>query len=215
MHKLKSDYITLTPNNRLYGLKKPIIGLTGGIASGKSTAAVYLKNKRIPLLDADALVKEVYKEKETIKFIYNNYPSAVTNNSINFKKLREIVFNSSEDKRKITHFIYQKLPNTFMYEYNKLDFSEYDFCLYDVPLLFENQMENLFDMTTLVYSPRDTQEKRLIKRDLISKELATKILDQQMPIEDKRQKSNFIISNLGDLQDLNNEIELFLDQIVL
>ncbi len=214
MHKLKSDYITLSSNNRLYGVKKPIIGLTGGIGSGKTTVSKILQTKDIPLVDADALVKTIYQEQDTIKFIETSYPKVVANNEIDFLKLRELFFNSTSVKEHISNHIYLKLPKAFLNTIKTLDFSQFDFLIYDVPLLFEKNLESKLDLTCLVYCPRETQQERVILRDKISKELANQILDQQMNIEEKRLKSDLIINNINDLDYLNEQVEIFLEHLL-
>jgi dephospho-CoA kinase len=86
--------------------------------------------------------------------------------------------------------------------------------VYDVPLLFEKAMEQMVDITILVYAPRTIQKDRLMKRDHISGELAETILNQQMDIESKKSKSQFIIENTKSEQELLKEVETFLQKIL-
>ena len=151
MHKLNKDFISKTPKNRLYGCHLPLIGLTGGIATGKSTVAKILKEKGIPLIDADQLVKKIYKNPKTIKFISSICPEVVLDNEyIDFPKLREIFFEHHHLKEKIENYIYSELPNAFLEEYSKLDLSHFHFIIYDIPLLFEKNLHSFFDLNILL-----------------------------------------------------------------
>lgn len=204
--KLKSKYIRLINKTRLYELDIPIIGLTGGIATGKSTVASELKRLNIPVIDADGLIKYIYQKEESISFIKHVAPAAITNNSINFSILREQFFNDKELKLKVEEFLYSKLPEAFKFHLEQ--FINPKFVIYDVPLLFEKNLEKLIDSTILVYAPRDVQMSRLIDRDNSSTELACKILNQQDDIETKRSKASIIIENTEKLSELASKIQV-------
>ena len=110
---LNANWITKNQNNRLYQIPVPIIGLTGGIACGKSTVAGLFRQHNISVIDADLLVKNIYKKSETIEFIKNSFPTAMDDNLISFVKLRELVFNHPEIKLELEQFIYNRLPIEF------------------------------------------------------------------------------------------------------
>ena len=111
MKKLKNNLISQSPKTRLYNTPIPIIGLTGGIATGKSTVAEYLKSCGHNVIDADALVKSIYKLKSSIDFVKLHFPEAITNNEIQFQKLREIIFSNPSYLEKIEQFIYSQMPD--------------------------------------------------------------------------------------------------------
>lgn len=206
MHKLKSNYRKLNIDQRLYQCEKPIISLSGGIASGKSTVANLLSSKGLPLIDADKLVKEIYAQDKTKEFIANLDSSFLTKDKINFSKLRECFFSDTSLKDKIEKYIYQKLPQTFHQNYQKLEFSQYDFLIYDIPLLHEKNLTDFFDVNILVYAPRAVQLKRLLARDRCSIEVAQNILNQQLDIDSKRQKSDLILENSSNLNSLEQKV---------
>ncbi len=216
MHKLKSKYIKLSPEQRLYNALYPIIGLTGGIASGKSTTSDKLKKMGIPLIDADQLVKIIYSEQRTLNFIAQQAPHCINSNEnqINFPKLREVFFNNPLIKTKIEEHIYERLPEVFLQEVEKLDFSRYQFIVYDVPLLFEKDIQAYFDLIILVYTDRISQTRRLISRDNIDLELANSILDQQMSLDSKRTISHFILDNQSEIHNLDTQIGHLLNELV-
>ena len=208
--KLKKEYERLTSEQRLYQSDVPMIGLTGGIASGKSTVSRLLEAKGLTVVSADQLVKNIYKWPESIQFIKSNFPDCMTNEEINFKRLREKVFQDETTKKLIESFIYQRLPQAF---HDELELkSNPQIIIYDVPLLFERGMGKVFDLVLLVYTPRSVQLERLKARDHISTELAEKMLSQQMDIEDKKSKSDFVINNIGIEKELTQETEKFLGQ---
>lgn len=192
----------LDPQNRLHNCPIPIIGLTGGIASGKSTASAFLKSKGYKVIDADALVKEIYNEPETFDFIKNLDSQFVSDGKINFTILREKFFSNPFLKNEVENFLYQRIPNKFLSQIKDDDL----FVIYDVPLLFEKKLDSLIDTSILIYCPRKTQLERLLVRDQISTDLANKILDNQMDIELKKQISQFVIHNDQDQEKLFNKI---------
>jgi dephospho-CoA kinase len=176
------------------------LGLTGGIASGKSTTAELFRQQNIPVIDADLLVKKIYKKKETFDFIKNNFPEVIENKNINFSRLREMAFTRPEIKKRLEDFIYAHLPTEFSKAYQALAPSP--FIVYDVPLLFEKHLDQLIDTSLCVYSQRSLQLERLMKRDGVEQILAEKMLDQQMNIEEKKLKANIVIQNTGSLEQL-------------
>ena len=210
--KLKEIFITKTSKERLYNISCPVIGLTGGIATGKSTVSNLFIENKIPVICADKLVKNIYKEKETILFIKELFPETICDENIDFKKLRTTAFSSKENKETIESFIYSKLPSAFNLEFSKLNTP--DLLIYDVPLLFEKKMQNLFDLTVCVYAKREIQIERIIKRDQSSFELAEKILANQMPIDKKKELSDFCIKNNKGLDKLELEFEALISLIL-
>jgi len=213
MHKLNKDFISLSNKERLYNCALPIIALTGGIATGKSTVTQKLKEIGVPVIDADLLVKAIYRKPESIDFIRSLNPELVSSNEINFPKLRKLFFENTVIKQKVEDYIYRNLPIEFHNEYSKLSFKKFNFLIYDVPLLFEKELQNFFDISLLVYANANQQRKRLVIRDKISEDLANKILQQQMNIEEKRDLADFTIKNMSDINGLSKKISNFLQEV--
>jgi dephospho-CoA kinase len=204
MHKLKSLHIKLTSQNRLYKSEVPIIGLTGGIATGKTTICDILKENGHFIIDADKLVKEIYAQSKTVQFIQQECPSAVKSNEINFASLRKSFFTDSELKEKIEQYIYSQLPAVFKRVLSKR--GQQQVVIYDVPLLFEKKINMLVDLTISIYVPVETQFSRLLKRDNITKDLANKIISSQMPVDEKIKLSDYVLDNTADLETLEVEV---------
>jgi dephospho-CoA kinase len=203
--KLNPSNIRLISKTRLYGLDIPIIGLTGGIATGKSTVSGMLRDLGAPVIDADRLIKYIYDQEDTFDFIQLNSPKSIAENKINFKVLREEFFSNSDLKTNIENFLYEKLPIAFKYHVGQ--FVNPSFIIYDVPLLFEKHLEQSMDVTVLVYAPSEIQLKRLISRDNSSTSLAQSILNSQDPIDSKKEKSDFIVDNSNDTNHLETQIQ--------
>lgn len=211
MSKLKNKYIQHTQASRLSGLASPIIGLTGGIATGKSTVSDYLKAQGHPVICADQMVKRLYSREETKAFIAQNFPEAYGAQGIDFKKLREVFFHQEKAQAMIEGFLYPRLALEVKAEFEDLGSPSYIF--YDVPLLFEKNMASGVDLRLLVYAPYELQLKRLLERDKISTELAQEILSKQWPIDQKLKLSDFVIKNEGAREELPTEIEKILKEI--
>ncbi len=200
MKRLKAKWHRLTPEKRLYGRNYPIIALTGGIASGKTSVAEFLRKQNIPVVSADQLIKDIYTWPETIEFIRTQVPEVIQNNSIDFPRLRKLVFSNEDLKSKVESFLYQRLPIAF--NQAEKQFNMIPWLVYEIPLLFERQMEPLFDVILLSWVRRDVQKERLLKRDPhTTPEVAEAILKSQLPLDDKRARADIVFDNSAPLSD--------------
>jgi dephospho-CoA kinase len=211
--KLKSHLIRLAKDARLYKLDIPIIGLTGGIACGKSTVAKLFKELGVLVINADDLIHNIYAKADTVDFIKSLAPDVIDENSINFKLLRSAFFNDSKLKETITNFLYKRLPSEFSQTVK--DFGDTNFVVYDVPLLFENSLEKQMDFTITVSVSSQVQVDRLVKRDKIELDLAHKIIGSQMPIEQKQRLADYVLENNGSLVELETCFQSLTKEIFL
>ncbi len=211
-NEFNKKYEKLSQDQRLYGLNIPIVAIAGGIATGKSTVTSILRQKGLFVIDADHLVKMIYQTEEAKKFIRDHFPEAWMKSEINFKKLRSIFFSDNKRKELVENFIYSKLPYSFKQEVLKI--TNQDFCIYDVPLLFEKEIDKKVDVSVLIYAPEEVQIQRLTKRDHCSTEDAKKIISQQMGIEMKKDKADLIILNEGSQKELYQNVVSVLDTII-
>ena len=186
-----------------------IIGLTGSIATGKSQVSKYLKDKGIKVVDADLIARDVanYKSvKNKIKKVFGD--DLYINDQLDRKKLAEIIFANKIHRQKLNDIMHPEIYK----EINKKTRGKEDLVFVDIPLLFENEDINKkygleFDEIWLVYVDRETQIKRLMKRDEISREYAEKKINSQIPIEEKRKKADVIIDNSGTLEETFKQVE--------
>lgn len=209
--KLQKRWEKLAPEKRLHGLPVPVIGLTGGIATGKSTVTKIFREKGLPVIDADELVKRIYAQEETLQWLQTNHPEVMKGKAINFPVLREKFFSTPAVKDELEAFIYGHLPEAFRDAYKKLGTPEY--VIYDVPLLFEKNLAPLVDVTVTVYAPEKVQLARLLSRDGHAEELGRTILKSQTDIEEKKALSDFVIDNSGTLVELEEEVNQVLRQL--
>ena len=188
------------------------IGLTGGIASGKSTITNYIRqNKRIPILDADHLSKELIKP-NTIEYkkilgyfgkqIIDTYSSEKI---INRKLLKKIIFEDAHHRewiQKLLHPLIKEkmIEGCIQYKNNQM-------ILLVIPLLFEAKFEDICTEIWLVKCPKELQKNRLIKRDKISEKEANELINFQLSFEEKRKFSDIILENSDDQNKWINTIK--------
>ena len=184
---------------------KNAIVLTGGIGTGKSTVASFLKLYGYKIIDADEISKKIFEEKkDKIKEIFG------TNER---KKLRKIVFNDKEKLKVLEDLI---LPDVKKEVLQKASLLEKDNIPYfvDLPLYFEKQNYDEFEKVLVIYAPKETQIKRVMSRDNVDEKNAKAILNNQLDIEKKKSLATFVIDNSKDLKNLQKEIETFLKNLI-
>ena len=189
------------------------IGLTGGIASGKSKVTNYIrKYKNIPILDADNLSKELIKPNT---YGYNKileyFGNQIINNQKNSEKainrtlLRKIIFNNSESKEWIEQLLHPLIKERMIEECNQYENNQT--ILLVIPLLFEANFEDICTEIWLVKCPSEIQRKRLITRDKISEKEAYEIINFQLSFEEKRKLSDVTLDNSDDQNKWINTIK--------
>lgn len=185
-----------------------IVGLTGGIASGKSTVSRFFKELGLEVLDADEVVKEVSQEKDTVDRIAEVFGKDILDKEGNLirEKLREKAFEDKKLLKKLNGIIHPQVIEIFVEK--KRETPEESIVIFDIPLLYEAEMENLCDKIIVVYVERELQTKRVIERDSNSKELAEKIIDAQMALEEKAKRADIVINNNSTLEDLKNQVNV-------
>lgn len=197
-----------------------VIGLTGSIASGKSTISNYLKQKGIKIIDADLISRQIY---DIGQMAYNEvvkeFGEKILNGdkTINRKELGKIVFEDKEKLKRlnqITHpIIIDEIKRKIDY-YKKIGEK---ICIVDAALLIETGLNDLVDEVWLVFVDFDKQIKRLMDRDNLSFEDAEKRILTQMPFEEKKKYADYIIDNSFTLEDTLKQVdrllELFLGEL--
>jgi len=197
-----------------------VIGLTGGIGTGKSTVSQILREKRFPVIDLDIVSHEVIKFPEVIKKIVENFGKEVLENSSNFEnknnevkvsreKLGKIIFENREKRLLLNSIMHPEILRAMKEKIsrykknNKIIFVE-------IQLLFEVQWEKEFDYILLISAKKSTQIKRILERDNRSENDALNIINSQMPLDEKKERSDFVIENDGSIQDLEKKVDEFL-----
>ena len=194
-----------------------IIGITGGIASGKSTVTEFLRHKGFKVVDADALVHQLQKPGGRLfQILVEHFGEKVLleNGELNRHLLASLIFSNPEEqewsKRTQGEIIREELAALR----NQLTQTEALFFM-DIPLLFEQNYASWFDETWLVYVNRDCQLERLMKRDQISKEAAESRLNSQWPLERKISLASHSLDNNGNQEQLIAQVVQLLEEMCL
>jgi len=189
------------------------IGLTGGIATGKSTVASMLQRKGAPLVDADVIAREVVEPgSPVLGRVAERFGSDIllADGSLNRKKLGAIVFADPTQRKALESLLHPPI-RALMKERMALLERQYPDkpVIVDVPLLYESGLEAMFDAVMVVYVPAELQRERLKQRDGLTEEQAEQRLAAQLPIEEKRRRADFVIDNAGTLEETLRQIDLF------
>ena len=189
-----------------------IIGLTGGIASGKSTVSKYLAEKGFKVYDADKIAKDITEKKSVQEEIILTFGDKILdeNRNVDRKKLKEIVFEDKEKLEKLNAIIHPKVID-FYKELKEKDTDE--IIVFDVPLLFESGIDKFCDKILVVISDYEIQLDRIVERDKIDRDLAEKIIKSQLSNGERIKKADVVIENNSSLEDLFEKVERFCETI--
>ena len=194
-----------------------IIGITGGIASGKSTVTEFLRQKGFQVVDADAVVHQLQKPSGRLyQVLVEHFGEKILleNGELNRPLLASLIFSNPEEqewsKRTQGEIIREELAALR----NQFAQTEALFFM-DIPLLFEQNYASWFDETWLVYVNRDVQLERLMKRDQISKEAAESRLNSQWPLERKISLASHSLDNNGNHEQLIAQVVQLLEEMRL
>lgn len=189
------------------------IGLTGGIACGKSTVSELLTRRGAILIDADLLAREVVEPgAPALAEVARVFGETVLHEdgTLNRKQLGQVIF-GDEAKRKalegILHPPIRQLMKARMEESERL-FPD-KLVVVDVPLLYESRLEDYFQEILVVYAEPAVQLQRLMARNGLTPEEAQQRLDAQMPVEWKKEWADHVIDNSGDVSQTEQQLELF------
>lgn len=187
-----------------------VIGLTGGIASGKSTVAGFFTERGVPVIDADQLAREVVlpgtPALARIIGLFGN--SVLTNDGqLDRKQMRELIFTHPEKRLQLEEIIHPEIKARAEKYISEAASAGYSRIIYMAPLLIEAGSSSRVDEIWVVTVRPDIQLDRLMRRDGISFEQARLIIGSQMPLADKEQFGKIIIDNSGSEADTRNALE--------
>ena len=197
-----------------------IVGLTGGIGTGKSTVSRKLRERGYPVIDLDVISREVIEYPEVIDELVRNFGNEILENqnntsgkkSISRNKLRQTVFKEEKKVSVLNSIMHPPIVEEMRKQIEKLRKS-YKTVFVEVQLLFEAKLEKEFDIIVLVYADKKTQLERVLKRDGRSEGEVQQIINAQMDMTEKRKLSNYIIENNKDPEMLDLEIEKFIKKL--
>jgi dephospho-CoA kinase len=193
-----------------------LIGLTGGIASGKTAAAAILRRLGAAVIDADELSREVVQPgEEAWKEIIAAFSPAVLqqDKTLDRKKLRKLVFDDPAARKKLEAIIHPKVRALAEKKIRELQATGNEIIVYEVPLLFEGQLQLWLRPVILIACSTATQKQRLKQRDGLTDEQTQQHLNAQMSLEQKRRLADYVVENNGSLDDLEQQVKTVLDKI--
>jgi dephospho-CoA kinase len=190
------------------------LGLTGSIGSGKSTVAGLLRQMGIAVLDADQSAKQVSSREDVLREVAATFgQDYVLPDGLNRPKLAELVFAKPEARAKLNAIVHPKVRQAMAEQVAALEASGALVVVQDIPLLFENGLETLFDAVLLVDAPLEQRMTRVMARDGSSREQFLARDAAQMPALEKRSRTRYILENSGDVPDLKRQLEMVLAEL--
>lgn len=172
-----------------------IIGLTGGIGSGKTTVAKYFASKGIPVYIADEAAKTIMNDKKVVQEVQAIFPENVIlkNGLLDRNAIRELVFKDKSKLEQLNKIIHPKVKTDFENWLKK--HKKAPFIIKEVAILFETNGQQYCDATILVTAPIETRIKRVLERDTTSRENVLQIINNQLPEEEKIKLATFVVTN--------------------
>ncbi|KAG6837740.1 hypothetical protein H0H93_003542 [Arthromyces matolae] len=199
-----------------------VIGLTGGIATGKSSVAKLLKAKQIQIVDADVLARVVVQPgTKALKKIVKEFGTEILlqDGNLDRKKLGEVVFNDEEKRKKLNAIVHPAVRWAILQRVMRLWMNSEKYCVIDVPLLIESGLWRWMGQVIVVYSLRassssaDIQLQRLMNRDNSTREEALSRINAQIPIAEKVAYADYVIDNSGTPQELSAHVDAYVEKL--
>lgn len=187
-----------------------VIGLTGGIATGKSTAASMLRQLGAKIVDADELAREIVEPcQEAWQEIVAAFGREIVreDKSIDREKLRKKVFADPQARKRLESITHPHIRTLGQQKIQQLGAEGVEIVVYVAPLLFENQVQLWLRPVVLVACNSAIQKRRLQKRDGLNKKEIEQHLKAQMPLDEKRQLADFVIENNGSVEELKKQVQ--------
>lgn len=192
-----------------------IIGITGGIASGKSTVSLYLQELGFTIVDADLASRAVVEPGEEA---YHQVVEAfgedilLTDGNIDRVKLGSIIFNDQEKRLLLNGIVHPAVRNWMRVKTEAALSSGEETVFMDIPLLFESKLTFMVDKTLLVYVDEQVQLQRLMNRNGLSETEALARINSQMPLADKKALADAVIDNNGDINETKRQVKAILSE---
>jgi dephospho-CoA kinase len=193
-----------------------LVGLTGGIASGKSTVAKILQSLGAAVVNADDLAREVVEPgHEAWKEIVASFGADIlqSDQTLDRQKLRTLIFNQPEARKRLESIIHPRVRALAEERIRQYAAAGYPVVIYEVPLLFEGNLQEWLRPVILVACDVETQTARLQKRDHLTAADAEKHIAAQMSLKNKRRLADYVIENNGSLEDLERQTRQILEEL--
>ena len=176
------------------------IAIVGNIASGKSTVEQFIEQHGYKVFDTDKIAHQILEKSEEVKNLFG---------TLDRKEIATIVFSNNDKLKLLESIIHPEVKSKLLEIFNQ----NYELVFVSVPQLFESGMENLFDKVIYITANKEVRKARLIKRNALTEEDATKRISAQNELN-KKERADFVINNDGDLIDLEKQVKNILKQII-
>lgn len=189
-----------------------VLGITGSIATGKSTAVEVFRKHNFPVVDGDLVAREIVEPgKPALAAISTHFGNDILNvdGTLNRKKLGQIVFNDSTKRRELDKLMDPFLRREIIRQIDEAKASNH-LVIADIPLMFEGNYSQYMDQVAVVYIPEAVQVERLAKRDNLTIGEAQARVASQMSIETKKKLADVVFDNQGTLSETAEQIESWL-----
>lgn len=192
-----------------------IVGLTGGIASGKSTVTAYLLEKGIPVVDADSISHQLMIDDTAIKLaLMEHYGLDVLrpDGQIDRQEVGKRIYASTHERQWLNHLMHPKIRERMQEEIGQCAAKGAKLVVLDVPLLYEAHFDDLVDEVLVVAVPTALQLQRLMERDHISRELAEQKVASQLSLAEKKARADRIIDNAQTIHETHVQVDAWLKE---
>lgn len=191
-----------------------VIGLTGGIATGKSTVCAILENAGAVIIDADRIARKLVKKNlPAYRQIVDTFGKSILlpDGEINRTALGDLIFNDPRKKQLLNKIVHPQVGKETDRQLKRIEKNNpHALVILDIPLLLESGLHKNLSEVIVVYTPEHIQINRLMQRDHISQENALARIRSQMPIEEKKKLATIVIDNSGMLEDTRKQtLEIF------
>ncbi|HAB7636121.1 TPA_asm: dephospho-CoA kinase [Listeria monocytogenes] len=193
------------------------IGLTGSVATGKSTVSNMIQHAGIPLVDADIAARKVVEPgTEGLKEIvaYFGEEILLADGTLDRAKLGEIIFKDKEKREKLNEITHPRVKEYMLEARERFFRTGEELVFFDIPLLFESHLESLVDQIIVVWTTPETELKRLMERNNLTKEEALARINSQIGIDEKAKKADFVINNNESLEKTQKQVYTFIERFV-
>ncbi|SET78983.1 dephospho-CoA kinase [Salinibacillus kushneri] len=192
-----------------------VIGLTGSIATGKSTVSRILQEEGLPIVDADQISRKVVEPGErAYQTIVKTFGEKILyeDGTINRKKLGSIVFTDNTKRKQLNNIVHPEVRRKMLEDRDRYVNEGHRAVVLDIPLLFESKLTDFVDRTVVVYVSRDIQLKRLMERDNSTKDEALQRIQSQMSVKEKAEMADAVINNERAIQETREQVKKLLQK---
>lgn len=210
-------FARIAKNRKRAEIMGKTIGLTGSVATGKSTVSNMIQQAGIPLVDADIAARKVVEPgTEGLKEIvaYFGEEILLADGTLDRAKLGEIIFKDKEKREKLNEITHPRVKDYMLEARERFFRVGEELVFFDIPLLFESHLESLVDQIVVVWTTPETELKRLMERNNLTKEDALRRIESQMGIDEKARKADFVIDNNESLEKTQKQVYTFIERFV-